>query len=197
MFPLVWRVFDLRCSLPGLNGLVPGQTRLEGFPLLRVLLQLRHRQPSEEARKEEDEDLSYRLYFLLKPISPSSEPQTRQTTRVETVSSPSTVGEIRHMCINGNPVRTVITGELSTPGTIWSVEGIRSMITLREIQFVSPQSPGLHSALRDPSRSVVERGLKVDGGTVFEPNRTVEESSQETRRYGGLKTRHQKQKHAV
>lgn len=55
----------------------------------------------------------------------------------------ATVGEIRHMCVNGSPVRTVITGKLSTPGAVWSAEGIRSMITLREIQFVFRWGHGL------------------------------------------------------
>ena len=56
----------------------------------------------------------------------------------EYVPTLATVGETRHMCINGSPVRTVITGKLPTPGTVWSAEGIRSMITLKEIQFVFP-----------------------------------------------------------
>jgi hypothetical protein len=56
----------------------------------------------------------------------------------EYVPSLGSVGELRFFCVNGQPVRMVITGENGRgkpdAGGTWSIEGMRTMLSLKQIK---------------------------------------------------------------
>jgi hypothetical protein len=149
--------------------------------------------------KREFSDAGRHVYIPVHPLKTGEKPEKAEVRRAvkflkeagardgkklgwlaqEYVPTIASVGELRFMCVGGNPVRVVITNKHPKghrlAGETCSVEGIKTMLSLEGIQFVF-QPPFLLTSSHELHRSLVKRGGTVNEATVFEPNQTARSS---------------------
>ena len=98
----------------------------------------------------------------------------------EYVPTLSSVGELRFICIDGNPVRVVITGKHKPghpdAGQAWTIEGIKTMLSLHEIRCAPPSCSLFPSSLCWIFRSLVKREQVIDEPVVFGCNQSVDDA---------------------
>lgn len=115
--------------------------------------------------KREFSDAARHVYIPIHPLNDDAKTSKREKTRIrnfmkkikakdgflwlqqEYVQTLSTVGEFRFFCVNGEPIRVVITSANGPgephPGETSSLEGIDTMLGLEEIRYVNPHVLGI------------------------------------------------------
>jgi len=109
--------------------------------------------------KGEDRETKRALRFLA-GVEPDKTSNCRWLAQ-EYVPELRRVGEIRHMCVDGIPIRAVLTGRHPdghrSAGERWSIEDIRNMTYLEDIRFVLHGVLTLACRLTKPTQLARER----------------------------------------
>lgn len=108
----------------------------------------------------------------------------------EYVQTLATVGEFRFFCVSGEPIRMVITSKSGpgepNPGGTCSLEGIKTMLGLQEIRYVTLTSSVSLAFSQNLPRSLVNRGKPVGESNVFHSDQDCREAKRAEEELAGF-----------